>query len=113
MPHIIIETSKNVSLGINSSALVEAAHKALGKELGDVARIKTRLMVAEQSSVGDEGANGTMMHITLLLLEGRDVATKNQYSAAILEAIKPHIQSIPKCYITCEVRDMDKDTYVM
>jgi len=49
----------------------------------------------------------------LLLLEGRDVDTKKQYSSAILEAIKTHLAAMPKCKLTLEVRDMDKETYVL
>lgn len=113
MPHIIIETSKSVSLGINGAAMVQHAHKALAEALGDASRIKTRLIVADEVCVGDDGIRGTMVHVTLLLLEGRTIKIKNSYSEAILNAIKPHIEDIPKCKLTCEVRDMDKDTYVM
>ncbi len=113
MPHIIIETSKNVSLGINGAVMTEEAHNALGQELNDNSRIKTRLIVAEECIVGNDGTSGAMVHVTLLLLEGRDTDTKNQYSAAILDAIKPHIEWMPNCKLTCEVRDMDKATYVM
>lgn len=113
MPHIVIETSKNVAEAVNRTALVEDAHNALAKELGEAIRIKTRLMVAEEVVVGDEGTSGAMMHVTLLLLEGRDVPTKQQYSGAILEAVKPHLADIAGCKLTLEVRDMDKDTYIL
>jgi len=98
---------------INGAALVDDAHNALAKELGDVSRIKTRLIVAEEVCVGEHGTAGAMMHVTLLLFEGRDVDTKKQYSAAILDAIKTHLAAMPKCKLTCEVRDMDKETYVL
>jgi len=113
MPHIIIEASKNVSQNISSAAMVQHAHNALGEALDDASRIKTRLIVADEVCVGDEGIRGAMVHVTLLLLEGRTIKLKNSYSDAILEAIKPHLKAIPNCKLTCEVRDMDKKTYVL
>ncbi|MEM8833825.1 MAG: hypothetical protein AAGB32_04715, partial [Pseudomonadota bacterium] len=86
MPHIVIEASKNVASEIDTAAMVEAAHHALAKELGEATRIKTRLIIAEEVVVGDDGLSGAMVHVTLLLLEGRDLDTKQQYSQAIYEA---------------------------
>ena len=113
MPHIVIEASKNVAEAVDTANLVIDAHEALAGKGVDKSRIKTRLMVAHEVCVGTESINGTMVHVTLLLLEGRDVDTKNNYSTAILNAIKPHLEKLPNCAITCEVRDMEKDTYVL
>ncbi len=93
--------------------MVEDAHNALGKELEDLSRIKSRLMVAEECVVGNDGISGAMVHVTLLLLEGRDIKTKNAYGKAIYNAVQTHLESMPKCKLTLEVRDMTKENYIL
>ncbi len=52
--------------------------------------------------------------MTLLLLEGRDVATKKQYGDALHKIAKDHVESeLPNAAVTLEIRDMNKDTYYL
>ncbi|MEM6812186.1 MAG: hypothetical protein AAF549_06940 [Pseudomonadota bacterium] len=113
MPHIIIEASQNIVSELDTTQLVSVAHDALADQLGDGDRIKTRLIVAHDVVVGNKGLSGAMIHVTLLLLEGRDEPTKQAYAKAIYDAIKTQIQGMHECALTLEVRDMDKATYMM
>lgn len=114
MPHIIAEYSPNLETEIDVPTMLSDMHAALGEGLGGVERIKTRAIKLDHAVVGDHGASGRMIHITLLLLEGRDVDTKNAYAAAICDAAKKHTADLnDTCAITLEVRDMVKDTYIL
>ncbi len=76
------------------------------------ARIKTRVIKIDHYMVGEKGAHGSMIHGTLLLLEGRDVPTKERLSKPLYEALKNAVHS-KDCAVTFEVRDMVKDTYYL
>ncbi len=111
MPHIIIEYSKNLESQADVSALVHGLHDVLAAQGIDKARIKSRAVAVNHAVVGDKGADGVMAHTTLLLLEGRDVATKKQYGDALYKVMQ---DSAPEgCSLTLEIRDMIKDTYYM
>lgn len=114
MPHIIAEYSSNLESEINVPAMLSDMHAALGEHLGGVERIKTRGIKLDHAVVGDQGADGHMIHITLLLLEGRDTETKQAYSNAIIDHAKKQTDTLSHpCAVTLEVRDMDKETYIL
>lgn len=114
MPHIIAEYSSNLESEIDVSAMLSDMHAALGEHLGGVERIKTRGIKLDHAVVGDQGADGRMIHITLLLLEGRDTETKKAYSEPLYEIAKKYTNSFSTpCKVTLEVRDMDKATYIL
>ncbi len=109
MPHIIVEYS--ASLEPKIPALLTNLHTALAAEGIDQARIKTRGIAIPHAIVGDKGTTGQMLHVTFLLLSGRDNATKKQYGDALHAQI---INAAPEgCAITLEIRDMDPDHYYM
>ncbi len=112
MPHIILEYSKNLGEIIEVADLIITMHNALADAGIDKARIKTRGMPCKYVVVGDVGAHGHMLHATLLLLEGRDDATKKKYGEAIFNAMKKSVEGrVKHCAVTMEVRDMKKETY--
>ncbi|MGH1375262.1 MAG: 5-carboxymethyl-2-hydroxymuconate Delta-isomerase [Alphaproteobacteria bacterium] len=114
MPHITVEYSKNIGDIIVMSKLVEDLHESLAAQGIDKARIKTRAYACDYVVVGDQASHGHMIHATLLLLEGRDVATKKQYGDALHKTMKGYVDGVVRnCAVTLEIRDMAKDTYYM
>jgi len=115
MPHIIIEHSVDIESQIDMADLLRAAHNALADKGIDRARIKTRAVPISHCFVGNHDCNeGSMIHTTLLLLEGRDIALKQEYATAINDAVKGIVSAkITECSYTLEVRDMVKDTYIL
>jgi 5-carboxymethyl-2-hydroxymuconate isomerase len=112
MPHIVVEYSKNLGEIIEISDLVVAMHNALAAAGIDKTRIKTRAISCNYVVVGDVGAHGHMLHGRLLLMEGRDVATKKKYGDALYAVMKAKVEGVVKsCSVTLEIRDMNKDTY--
>ena len=110
MPHIILEYSNTVA-DVDIPALVNTLHDALAAQGIDKARIKTRAIKIDDFAVGDQGVQGQMLHATLLLLEGRDLATKKSYGDPLYEAMNAAAPT--DCAVTLEIRDMNKDTYYM
>lgn len=114
MPHIIVEYSAKLESRVDLPEVLQGLHEALAGQGIDKARIKTRGIKLDHAVVGDKGADGLMAHTTLLLLEGRDVATKQTYGQALHAVVQERIgQSVPECKLTLEVRDMEKETYIL
>lgn len=111
MPHIIIEHSKNLHDRVDFPSLLKNLHETLAAQGIDQSRIKTRNICLEHSIVGDHGADGMMIHTTLLLLEGRDIPTKTSYGQALYDVMKAAAPE--RCAVTLEVRDMIKETYFL
>jgi len=109
MPHIIVEYSKQ--LDDQMPQLLKAMHESLAGAGIDKIRIKTRGIAVNHNVVGETGANGLMMHATLLILEGRDLVTKKSYGDPLHSLMK---RTAPEgCAVTLEIRDMAKDTYYL
>jgi 5-carboxymethyl-2-hydroxymuconate isomerase len=118
MPHIIVEYSSNLEPEVEIQPMIVAMHKELSDAGVDGSRIKTRAIALDHYVVGDKGSSktggGAMIHITLLLLEGRDEATKKQYSTPIHKvAIDAVADRNGYCAVTLEVRDMSAATYIL
>ena len=114
MPHIIVEYSKNLEDQIRVGEMLIDMHEALASCGIDKARIKTRGIALDHAVVGDIGADGAMAHATLLLLEGRDVATKKSYGDKLQHVMHEHLTKVEDhCSATLEIRDMVKDTYYL
>lgn len=115
MPHIIVEYSQNMGPDLDIPDILTDLHETLAAQGVDKARIKTRAIPLLHSVVGSNEANeGTMAHATLLLLEGRDVATKQAYGQALHKVLAAAVKTpFPDCAVTLEVRDMVKDTYIL
>jgi len=105
--------------GTNVTAMLEGlAQSEQGMKLLEkfgISRIKTRGVLLAHSVVGNDAADiGQMVHITLLLLEGRDEATKKQYSVPLHKIAKNMIVvKFPNCAVTLEVRDMEQASYIL
>lgn len=115
MPHIIVEYSSNIEDRVNIPEILTNMHASLASSGIDQARIKTRGVSIPHSVVGNNAYNaGQMLHITLLLLEGREVELKKQYSTPLYDIAKNAVESdFPDCAISLEVRDMLAATYIL
>jgi 5-carboxymethyl-2-hydroxymuconate isomerase len=111
MPHIIVEYSDNLS-DANIPTLLRSLHGALAAQGVDESRIKTRGQKLENYVIGTKGPDARMVHITLLLLEGRAPEVKKQLGQALYDVLKMQMAD-DKTALTLEVRDMAKDTYFM
>ncbi len=115
MPHIIVEYSQNMGPDLDLPEILTDLHATLAAQGVDKGRIKARGIPLLHSVVGENDANeGHMAHLTLLLMEGRDIPTKQAYGKALYDVLLKHFRAdFPACAVTLEVRDMVKDTYIL
>lgn len=115
MPHIIVEFSQNMGPDLDLPEILNDLHDTLAAQGVDKARIKSRSIPLIHSVVGANAPNeGYMAHLTLQLLEGRDVPTKQAYGKALHDVLAKHFRgAFPDCAVTLEVRDMLKDAYIL
>ena len=111
MPHIIVEYSSTLEDQIDVPVMLEGMHDVLADAGVEKGRIKTRGISLTHNIVGEKGVSGQMVHVTLLLLEGRDVETKKAYATPIHDIAKA--KAPQDCAITLEVRDMVSETYFL
>ena len=115
MPHITLEYSQNMGPDLDVPEIITSLHETLAAQGVDKGRIKTRAIPLLHSVVGTHEANeGHMAHITLQLLEGRDIPTRQAYGKALYDVLSAAVKAeFPDCSISLEVREMVKDTYIL
>ena len=112
MPHILIEYSRTFGEIIEVPSLVLKLHNTLTQQGVDKSIIRTRSRMSRYVAVGEHDMDGHMVHVTMSLLEGRDLETKRKYGDAVFNALKDEIEEkVKACAISMEIRDMDADTY--
>ena len=104
MPHIIVETDQETAAAGDLPALAGALHNRLaGMETVNKAAIKTRVLIAEASVVG-EAETSPCLVITVKLLAGRSPALKEQIADALIETARPFV--IAGSAISAEIIDL-------
>ena len=110
MPHAIIEYSQNLHADIAAREITRVVHGVMGDSgLFHLADIKTRAYAAADFQVGEMGTDGSFVHITVALLEGRTVAQKQALSIALRDALAAAMDSVGQ--ISIDIRDMMRETY--
>lgn len=97
MPHIIIETSQNITLK-QPEELLKAVNHNLWQtgQFGKETDIKSRLYTANHSLIGMTTSDDSFIAVSFYLMKGRDDAIKSVLTTAILNAIEHHITHIEK-----------------
>jgi 5-carboxymethyl-2-hydroxymuconate isomerase len=111
MPHAIIEYSGNIEEDVLSVDLCDLVHGLLIEcGLFNVDDIKTRSYVADDFMVGEKGQDGSFIHVTISLLEGRTSQQKKTLAQTILDSIAEAVEEADS--ISVDVREMAKEIYV-
>jgi 5-carboxymethyl-2-hydroxymuconate isomerase len=115
MPHAILEYSDNILDDADFPHLFSRLHRILveaGKcRLDD---IKSRAIGCEYFRVGDGDERNAFAHLTLCVLEGRDVEALQSLGEACLELLQEFYgMSLEeqRCDLTVEIRPMRRDSY--
>ncbi len=111
MPHIIVEYSKDIEKSVDIPNMLSKLHNKLAEQGIYSTRIKSRAIACDHVVVGDKGASGCLMHLTLLILEGRDLATKKNFGDPLYQIMNDYASD--NCAATLEIREMNKETYYM
>lgn len=110
MPHAVIDYSASLTATTDIAAVVTAVHGVMAASgLFGVNDIKTRATPAPYFCVGGLGSEGSFVHTTIYLLEGRTAEQKSTLTTAIhqcLTGMLGHVTSV-----SVDIRDMVKETY--
>lgn len=115
MPHTILEYTATVADQPDLQAFWDKLHRFLAEaapcRLQD---IKSRAYRTDAFRMADGREGLAFVHLTLLLMEGRDAATLakvGQGALALLQAHFPRTQAQREADFTVEIRPMRKDSY--
>jgi 5-carboxymethyl-2-hydroxymuconate isomerase len=94
MPHIIIEHSKGLEDSHDLQALCDVLWTAFANHPAITApdTVRTRTIAATASRIGVEPQS--FAHATLLLLPGRDDATRTALAQLILDTLQSHLPQV-------------------
>ena len=110
MPHLIVEYSANLSDEVAKAHLVEMLHHAVGQcglfKMGDV---KTRAYEASDFLVGENGRDGSFLHLSMYIKEGRSAEQRGTLSDTLLEMLKAHLPSAQQ--LTVDIRELSDAAY--
>lgn len=110
MPHLIIEYSANAYSATQGKEITKLAHDIMSASgLFSVADIKTRSYRTEDFLVGEMGREGSFVHVTVYLLEGRTDAQKQCLTEALCKGLQQHLSKVDQ--LSVDIRDMVRDTY--
>lgn len=110
MPHLIIEYSANVRQLTSPAELNRIGHKVMIESgLFSVPDIKSRAYATDDYLVGEKGSDGSFVHVTVYLLEGRSTQQKQDLSEALRAALKVPLEKIDQ--LSIDIRELAKDTY--
>ena len=111
MPHAIIEYSANIEEDVLEAALCDRVHETLvACGLFSTKDIKTRSYCAEEFLVGEKGQDGSFVHVTVSLYDGRTLEQKQALSQSLIESLQEaEMDGVDS--ISVDIRDITKACY--
>jgi 5-carboxymethyl-2-hydroxymuconate isomerase len=110
MPHAVIEYSENVAGEIIAGDILRLVHDTMQNcGLFEAENIKTRAYAASDFLVGIKGKQGSFVHITLSILNGRTTEQKQTLSTAMIDKLRGPLGNIDQ--VTVDIVEMDKNIY--
>lgn len=114
MPHVILEYSDNLTQFNPNQALL-AINQALVESSDSIQEeaIKSRAYPATHYVMGTQPENRAFIHVSLYLLQGRDISTKQRISQNVIEILQNSLTEHPylEVQLTLNIMDMDTEVY--
>ncbi|CUH47282.1 5-carboxymethyl-2-hydroxymuconate Delta-isomerase [Ruegeria atlantica] len=109
MPHVTLEFSKGIEQIHDVQAICDQLFALLAEHREfDAETIKVRAIPIEYYRIGTDPQS--FVHATLLLMQGRDEATRSELNAAILEFLSAALPEVGS--ITVQDVQMNRTSYV-
>lgn len=110
MPQLILDYTTGITLDVPRT--LQALHEVL-MESGQFATadIKSRARLHEHWLTGLTAGEGPFVHLQLLVLDGRDQATRDALSQALLPVLQAHCHGPQGTQLCVEVREMVRSSY--
>lgn len=97
MPHLILECSDKIASEIHFRSMFDHLHHYLADNLPtQITSCKSRIRIYDHYFIGDDFENNLFMHLTLKILPGRTIETKNK----VCKDIQNYLKSLLKDKIT-------------
>ncbi|RTK92874.1 MAG: 5-carboxymethyl-2-hydroxymuconate Delta-isomerase [Rickettsiales bacterium] len=110
MPHAVIEYTTNVNYPTEFAKITQIVHNVMiQSKLFSVKDIKTRSHKIDDFLLGEKGRQGSFVHVTIYLLEGRTILQKQTLSETLLEALQAPLINVDQ--LTINIQEIVKDTY--
>ena len=111
MPHIIVEHCETLT-SLDVPKLIDALHSDLGsRESVNIHGVKSRAIPVQYVICGNQDEYDKMIHITLRLLPGRSSDIRREMAQGLADMAKKHVHD-ERVSVTCEVVELDADTYI-
>lgn len=117
MPHIIIETSKNISTQ-DSLKIGQEIQQIMAKIVEgnfDPDQCKIRVIDYENYRVGLEKNDENFIHISIKILAGRAVEVRQKLASQSFEFVNNFYKNLKlsqkRCDISIDIIEMDRETY--
>lgn len=95
MPQITLETTSNLPR-VNTRKFFSELHQLLADNSDiDIEACKSRSIVQDDFYIGADNINKAFVHLDILILDGRDQATKVTLGEKSLELLKSYYSGIP------------------
>lgn len=112
MPHIIVEYSKEMEKMVAVKPLLADIHAILVEGGIGAERINVRAKPYDQTFVGVQGADGLMLHATVLFLDTGEDGIKKGLAEKIHEYLVRKVREpYPAAPVSVEMRYMDGAKY--
>ncbi|WP_306600288.1 5-carboxymethyl-2-hydroxymuconate Delta-isomerase [Geothrix sp. 21YS21S-2] len=115
MPHTTLEYTSTIAEQPDFQAFWEQLHQFLSEECPfNLKDIKSRAYRCEEFRMAGGGRDLAFVHLTILVLEGRDPAVLAKVGNGALDLLKVHFArtlETQQADLTVEVRDMRRDGY--
>jgi len=115
MPHTTLEYTSTIAEQPDFQAFWEQLHRFLSEECPfNLKDIKSRAYRCDEFRMAGGGRDLAFVHLTILVLEGRDPAVLAKVGNGALDLLKVHFArtlETQQADLTVEVRDMRRDGY--
>jgi 5-carboxymethyl-2-hydroxymuconate isomerase len=117
MPHIIIETSKNIlaSESLKIGQEIQQIMKKIVEGNFDPDQCKIRVITYENYIVGLEENDENFIHISIKILAGRAVEARQKLASQSFEFVNNFYKNLKlsqkRCDISIDIIEMNRETY--
>ena len=115
MPHFLLECSDNIVETIDPKDFFPALHELLiGSGPFNLQEIKSRVIRHQEYFIADGAPDKAFVHLTLSILEGREIGLQKTVGKKVLEFLKERFQASAQkreLALSLEIREMSRETY--
>jgi 5-carboxymethyl-2-hydroxymuconate isomerase len=115
MPHLTLEYSDNLPAGLDLRSILGRLHRVVASEpVFALPEVKSRAVPHGVFLVGGGAPEAIFVHLTVAILDGRDLELRQRLSRQLLGALREEFSMAyaeRPCDLTVEIREMERASY--